>query len=281
MESAMTIRFWGVRGSVPSPGSATARYGGNTSCVSVHIDGKVLVLDSGTGIRGLGKVLNPDDRVLAVVISHSHWDHIQGFPFFAPIYLPSRRVCVIPFGVDTTMMCSLLTQMDGAHFPLTPDKLPSTVEILDFDGLKQLLGKHIRLTRIALNHPGDGFGYRIESGPGSLVYLTDNELDPPGRGSTSFDEFVRFCLRADVLIHDAQFLEADMPHKRGWGHSLVSHACELAAAAKVEHLILYHHDPDRTDEDLDRIQESARNWFRERNLNTLCTAAFEGLDLKI
>lgn len=282
MESAMTARFWGVRGSVPSPGPATTRYGGNTSCVSIHLgEGKVVVLDAGTGIRELGKALGQADKHIVLVVSHSHWDHIQGFPFFAPIYEPSRRVSIMPFWVDTAMMCLLLSQMDGAHFPIASENLPSTVDVVNEEQLRSLLGDGIALAKIRTNHPGGGFGYKITSHARSAVYLTDNELDPPYPKSTDFDGFVDFCRDADVLIHDAQYLETDMPQKRGWGHSTVWHACELAAAAGVKHLVLYHHDPERTDDELDRIQEGTRNWFRERNLSTRCTAAFEGLELEI
>ena len=278
----ITVRFWGVRGSVPSPGPATVRYGGNTPCVSVHLPGeKVVVFDAGTGIRTLGNLLAQNDNQIFVIVSHSHWDHIQGFPFFIPIYMPDRRISVMSFRVDSAMMHLLLRQMDGAHFPVTLDKLPSTVEIVDEQRLKLLLGDKFQLSPISANHPGGGFGYRIGDHERNVIYLTDNELDPPYPRSTNFDDFVRFCRAADVLIHDAQYIEEDLRLKRGWGHSAVGQACELAAAAGVRHLVLYHHDPERSDDDLDRIQEQARDWFRSRKLDIRCTAAFEGLALEI
>jgi len=137
------------------------------------------------------------------------------------------------------------------------------------------------ISQIATNHPGGGHGYRVEQKGRSVVYLTDNELDPPYKKATAFDEFVKFINRADVLIHDAQYLEQDMPRKHGWGHSLVSQACELAVAADVKHLILFHHDPERTDDELDAIQKDARTWFQKNNHEIKCTAAFEGLILEI
>ena len=139
----------------------------------------------------------------------------------------------------------------------------------------------LSISRIPTNHPGGGYGYRIENHGRSVVYLTDNELDPPGQKATQFAEFVQFCRHTDVLIHDAQYLEEDMPHKHGWGHSLASQACELATAAEARHLILYHHDPDRTDDELDVVQQDADAWFKERNANIRCTVAFEGLTLDI
>ncbi len=282
MQEVVTVRFWGVRGSVPSPGPATVRYGGNTPCVSVHLPGdKVVVFDAGTGIRNLGSVLAANRNQILLVVSHAHWDHIQGFPFFIPLYSPKRRISITSFRVDTAMMHLLLRQMDGAHFPVTLENLPSSMEVVDEQRLEYLLGDLFHLSRVHANHPGGSFGYRLGDHARSVIYLTDNELDPPYRASTTFDDFVRFCSAADILIHDAQYLEEDLELKRGWGHSAVGQACELAAAAGVKHLVLFHHDPERSDDELDRIQERARVWFSGRNLGTRCTVAYEGLALEI
>jgi ribonuclease BN (tRNA processing enzyme) len=137
------------------------------------------------------------------------------------------------------------------------------------------------VSRIATNHPGGGSGYRLERGGRSVVYLTDNELEPPYKKTTSFDAFVQFCQHADVLIHDAQYLESDMPHKHGWGHSLVSQVQELAVAAEVQHLVLFHHDPDRTDEALDAVQDATQDWLRQQHAPMQCTVAFEGLTIHL
>jgi phosphoribosyl 1,2-cyclic phosphodiesterase len=241
----------------------------------------MLVLDSGTGIRELGKTLELRDMEIFVLLTHIHWDHIQGFPFFAPIYQPKRKIYIFPLKVER-ILCSLIEQIDGAHFPVTSDNLPSQCHFIRRNAMSFLRENGFSTSRIAVNHKGGGYGYRIADAGRSVVYLTDNELDPPLDGkSTDFDEFVQFCKRADVLIHDAQYVEQDMPHKHGWGHSLVSQACALAAAAEVKHLVLFHHDPDRTDDELDLIQEHARVWFRENNHRIRCTAAYEGLVLNI
>lgn len=298
MESSMTARFWGVRGSIPSPGASTARYGGNTSCVSLHLrEGQVLVLDAGTGIRELGKAMTAGTEEIFILLSHPHWDHIHGFPFFAPIYQPNRRIFMFPTRLgptsvcsmclrlkadgDRTMMCPLLDQMDGAHFPVSSEHVPSRPKCVTEEEMNFLHSRGFNISRIAANHPGGSYGYRVEDEGRSLVYLTDNELDPPYEKATDFDGFVEFCRNADVLIHDAQYVERDMPQKHGWGHSLVKQACELALRAEVKHLVLYHHDPDRTDAELDSIQASARQWFEERNHPLPCTVAFEGLALEI
>jgi len=281
-QSSMTIRFWGVRGSIPSPGAATVRYGGNTACVSVHLgEDNILVLDAGTGIRELGKTLETSMAPISVLLSHGHWDHIQGFPFFCPLYQPDRPIYVFPTPIGQTMWCAALEQMDGAHFPLTPDALPSRTQCITANSLPFLHRHGFCMTSVATNRPGGGSGYRLEHAGRSVVYLTDNELEPPYEKATTCDEFVQFCRQADVLIHDAQYLEEDMPHKHGWGHSLVSQACTLAVAAEVKHLILFHHDPERSDAALDAIQAAARCWLHTQAPHMRCTAAYEGLAITL
>jgi len=278
----MEVKFWGVRGSIPSPGANTVRYGGNTACVSVGLQkDKILVLDAGTGIREMGKLLSENVTDLFILLSHNHWDHIQGFPFFIPIYQSNRKIYMFPTPQAKTMICSLIDQMDGAHFPVSPENLNSQYVCVTSDPLDFLRNHGFNISRIATNHPGGGYGYRILDGSKSVVYMTDNELKSTDHKATDFSEFVQFCNQADVLIHDAQYIEEDMPFKHGWGHSLVSEACELAAASAVKHLILFHHDPERSDRDLDLIQEKARLWFQAKNLNTRCTVAYEGLTLDI
>lgn len=279
---SMTITFWGVRGSIPSPGATTVRYGGNTSCVSVDLGTEYqLVFDAGTGIRAYGQAVLQDMRPIFVVLSHAHWDHIQGFPFFQPLYQPDRTIYAFPDLLGRSVLCSSLAQMDGAHFPVKANALPSRIQCVTTGGLEVLRAHGFAVTQIATNHPGGGTGYRLEHGGKSLVYLTDNELAPPGPLTTTFDEFVTFCRHADVLIHDAQYLATDMPAKHGWGHSLVPQAGALAVAAEVAHLVLFHHDPDRSDEEIDCIQTTMRDDLSRQAHRLQCTAAFEGMCLQL
>jgi len=258
------------------------RYGGNTACVSVDLGhDTLLVLDAGTGIRPLGEDLAAKDTDIFVLLSHAHWDHIQGFPFVAPIYQPHRLISILPTRMGHTLWCPTLEQMDGMHFPATLEDLPARVLCLMEKGLEVFQERGCRLSCIATNHPGGGTGYRIEHAGRSVVYLTDNELDPPYEKATSFDEFAAFCRHTDVLIHDAQYLQSDMPAKHGWGHSLVPQARQLAVAAEVKHLILFHHDPARTDDGLDAIQEETRAWMHTQHRHMQCTAAYEGLVVDI
>jgi phosphoribosyl 1,2-cyclic phosphodiesterase len=278
MKTVMTLQFWGVRGSIPVPGPTTVRYGGNTACVSVDLGhNTLLVLDAGTGIHALGQDLVAKDTDIFVLLSHAHWDHIQGFPFFAPLYQPHRTVSVLPTRMGHTLWCPALEQMDGMHFPVTPEELPARVLCRMEQGLEVFQERGCHLSWIATNHPGGGAGYCIEQAGRSIVYLTDNELEPPYEKATSFDQFAEFCWQTDVLIHDAQYLQSDLPAKHGWGHSLVQQACQLAVAAEVKHLVLFHHDPVRTDDALDAVQQEAHTWIRTRNRHMQCTAAYEGL----
>jgi phosphoribosyl 1,2-cyclic phosphodiesterase len=283
-----TVRFWGVRGSIPSPGPTTARYGGNTSCVSVegyYADGTptVGIFDAGTGIRLLSKELVQNDSELILFLTHTHWDHIQGFPFFSPLRQPKRCLYLSSMEQDLGLFQMLLDQMDGKRFPV---RLEDTNACLRRFPIEKITQQHLmgyRVKRIRANHPGITFGFRGDLPGASVVYLPDNELFPPDGDlqQTSFEEFAAFCQGADVLIHDAQLTEADLPLKYGWGHSVISQVRELAAAAQVKHLVLFHHDPDRTDDELDAIQAESDEWFRQNAPQTRCTVAYEGLSITL
>jgi phosphoribosyl 1,2-cyclic phosphodiesterase len=281
MKQTMKVKFWGVRGSIPSPGETTGKYGGNTPCVSIRLgQEKTLILDAGTGIRNLGRELESGQSDIFIIVTHIHWDHIQGFPFFSPLFQKDRVIYVFPHQRGETMFNSLFVQMDGAHFPVTMDHIPSKCHLVT-DDITVFMRRHgFYITRIANNHPGGANGFRIENNGRTVIYITDNELYPPG-GGKNIDGFIEFCRGSDVLIHDAQYTAADMPFKHGWGHSLVEHAVDLAVAAGVKHLVLFHHDPDRTDVQLDLIQEETSGKLRERGSDMRCTVAFEGLQLDL
>ncbi|MCK4834298.1 MAG: MBL fold metallo-hydrolase [Gammaproteobacteria bacterium] len=279
----MRITFYGVRGSTPSPGPTTVKYGGNTSCVLVELSNcQRLVLDAGTGMRALGRQLLNDNASINIILSHGHWDHIQGYPFFAPIYQPDRQINV--FTSDEgghKLLCSLFDQMDGYNFPLKADELPSNSECIFKAAETVLHEKNIHIKKKALNHPGGGSAYRIEDEGTSCAYITDNELDPPYKVNTRYDEWVDFCTDVDILIHDAQYTEDDMPHKHGWGHSLISQVRQLAVDANVGTLILFHHDPDRTDAQLDEIKIENERFFKQHHNNNKSYCAAEGMKITL
>jgi len=279
----LNIKFYGVRGSIPAPGPATAKYGGNTSCVYVELEnGNNVVFDAGTGLRLLGLDLIKRSNPINIVLSHGHWDHIQGYPFFSPIYQPDREINVFTnIESGEKLLCSLFEQMDGSNFPVKADELPSHSSCV-FKGAESVLfEKGISLVKKPLNHPGGGYAYRIEEDGVTAAYITDNELEPPGKVHTSYDEWVDFCHGVDVLIHDAQYTEDDMPHKHGWGHSLISQVRQLAVDAEVGALVMFHHDPDRTDSELDEFKHENEIFFSGKHAATKCFCAYEGLEIKL
>ena len=275
------VDFWGVRGSVPSPGPTTNRYGGNTSCVSITADNKILILDAGTGIRNLGSaIIGQPELEIFVIVTHSHWDHIQGFPFFTPIYQPNRPVHMFPtLHKKNVVLASLIDQMDGAHFPITPDQVPSNFNFVTENPLEFLESNGFHLEMVPMNHPGKAFGYKITIDDKVICYFTDNEIDPPYEKSIELNELTNQCRNADILIHDAQYTEDDMPLKHGWGHSLISQVTELGKSAEVKNLVYYHHDPERTDDLLDKELEKAAKTLKENGSSVQPYFAYEGLKL--
>jgi phosphoribosyl 1,2-cyclic phosphodiesterase len=243
-------------------------------------DGTVLILDGGTGIRELGKVLVTRDPALPLhlLLTHLHWDHILGLPFFQPLYKKGVRLVVHPlWTAEQRRVIQERVLFDGIHFPVRAADLPATMEFLDLAEESFRVGS-ATVRRIALNHPGGAQGFRIDDdGGASLAYLTDNELSPPGTVDTTVDELARFASGADLVIHDAQYLAADMPAKRGWGHSTVDEVLVLGRKAETPHLVLFHHDPDRDDAALDALGDVASAWMRDNAPRTQVTVAREGL----
>ncbi|WP_100643273.1 MBL fold metallo-hydrolase [Alteromonas facilis] len=272
----MQVTFYGVRGSIPTPGKEYIRYGGNTACVDVALeDGSHIVLDAGTGIRVLGKKLIAEQCPITIMLSHNHWDHIQGFPFFAPIYQPGREITIIPGKVNDGNARAVIEQMQGSLFPVPFEVLQSKIELNVFDENEWQSGT-AQVQRMAINHPGGGCAYSITEGNTKLVYLTDNELYPPYKKNSDFLEFVEFCWDADLLIHDAQYMLSDMPAKSGWGHSVAEEAVKLAMASNSKQLALYSHDPERTDDDVDAIIAHCRKFIQAAGSPLHLFASYEG-----
>lgn len=276
----MRVTFYGVRGSVPAPGPTTVRYGGNTSCVSAELaDGTRLILDAGTGIRTLGNELLAGSRSVTahLLLSHTHWDHILGFPFFAPLWRPETQLSIYPLASDAQERFQR-TIFDDIHFPVSASDIPAQVDFVRPAEEVWRIGS-ATVRRIALNHPGVAQGFRVDDeGGASLAYLTDNELVGE-RSSELYERLARFSDGVDLLIHDSQYLARDMPLKRGWGHSVVDDVLNLGALAEPKQLALFHHDPDRTDDALDEVGQRASRWLAEHTRATEAVVAHEGLSL--
>ena len=285
----LMIRFWGVRGSIPTPGAATARYGGNTSCVEVRYNDQILILDSGTGIRGLGSALRQEFKKrpmqLTLLLTHTHWDHIQGFPFFQPAYQAKNRIEVVGAQGTRHGLAKLLTsQMESPFFPVGLRDLPSTITIKDlaqdthfFAGLK--------LDAIRVNHPGQCVGFRMRTPTGTLGYFPDNELARKLESSNRIRlldaKLAEFIRGLDLLIMDTQYTQREYPGHVGWGHGCLDDVVRLAAGAEVRHLVMFHHDPDHTDTMIDAMLRQARRLVRSLKSKMKISAAREGLTLKL
>ncbi len=274
----MIVRYWGVRGSMPSPGHSTVRYGGNTACVSVESGGDILILDAGTGIRELGKSLKGTNKRIFLALSHRHYDHILGFPLFAPLFEDGRIVHLIGYPAEDQTWTPL-ELMDGVYWPVRPEDLRSDVHVVGEEGYEMLAESGLMVDRLPVNHPGGALGFRVRHSSRTFVHITDNELYPPGEPAASFQQLVEFCDGADVLSHDAQYLDREMPMKEGWGHSLASTACQLAIESRVRSLVLFHHDPDRSDAALDALGERSQNDLSSYDIALM--VAYEGLQFDL
>jgi phosphoribosyl 1,2-cyclic phosphodiesterase/CRP-like cAMP-binding protein len=256
----MLIRFWGTRGSIPTPGRGTTLYGGNTSCVEVRADdGTVILLDCGTGARPLGLDLlsrGPTVPPMHILVTHTHWDHIQGFPFFLPAYVAGTRLSVYGArGLDRTLEGSLSGQMQHTYFPVQLDELRADIAFEEVAEERFRVGP-FRVTSQLINHTTATVAYRLTTGQTSIAYVTDHEPfwwdRPKGRSPHRFvhpgeERHVSFVDGVDLLIHDAQYSDTEYPAKRGWGHSTIEYAVDLAVRAGVKRLVLFHHDPTHGD----------------------------------
>ena len=289
---AYTVTFWGTRGSIPTPGAHTARYGGNTPCVAVEgAGGQLVILDAGTGIRPLGLQLaeRHNGAVQAeILLSHAHWDHIQGLPHFKPFFSPGNAVRIWGSRQGTTSLEAILRQqMDPAVFPVPLDALSAklTVRQVEPGGGDFTVGA-FRVRAMRLRHPGTTLGYRLTpvGGGASMAYVTDNELGWGGHYETPASwrqDFVAFLANTELLIHDAMYTPQELEQHRGWGHSTFEEAVTLAADAGVPRLVLFHHEPEHGDAEVDGLLGAARRAATARGMPAEVLAAQEGTTLTL
>ena len=279
-----SLTFWGTRGSIPTPGPRTSRYGGNTPCIGISDgEGRLVVLDAGSGLRPLGSAMMTEGggMVAHLLLTHTHWDHIQGFPFFKPLGVVGNEVHVYGAAQEGVPLSEILRrQMEPAVFPVPLSALAATIMVHPVsEGTFVIDGFQVAAVR--LRHPGTTLGYRLAplGGGREVAYLTDNELGPGGTYSVRSDwrtALVAFLGGVETLIHDAMYSESVIAARAGWGHSTPREAIDLAADAGCKHLILFHHDPECDDEAIDQRLRDAQSYAASRAPDLEVEAACEG-----
>ena len=284
------VRFWGTRGSIPTPGPQTARYGGNTACISVSgPDGRLVILDAGSGLRPLGHELmvHRNGAIAAdILLSHTHWDHIQGLPFFKPLSAAGNTFCIHGAAQEGVALEEILRrQMDPMVFPVPLRALAAGIQVREIvEGEIALPGFTAHAFR--LRHPGTTLGFCLapQNGGRDFAYVTDNELGEGARYPVGADwrrRLVQFLKGADTLIHDAMYAEQIAPARCGWGHSTPRQAVTLATEAGCRRLILFHHEPEHDDDALDRLLDDTRAFAARSSPGLEVEAASEGMDLPL
>jgi CheY-like chemotaxis protein/phosphoribosyl 1,2-cyclic phosphodiesterase len=291
----MRVRFWGTRGSLPKPGPTTLRYGGNTSCVEVRTaDGTLIVLDCGTGAHGLGLALCESAAQPVrghLLITHTHWDHIQGFPFFAPLFARGNEWDIYaPGGLGQQLEATLAGQMEYTYFPVTLSQCGAAIRFHDLSEQGFEIG-HVRITPRYLNHPALALGYRLETDGAVLVYAVDHEphaRDRAGPAAAARDgspvhredqRHVEWLAGADLVIHDAQYTVEEYPQRTNWGHTPAEWAVDYALAARAKRLALFHHDPQREDGALDSLVDACRQRAAGGGLDVFAAAEGQVVEL--
>ncbi len=287
-ERGTKVKFWGVRGSIPTPGPSTVFFGGNTSCVELRVDGELIILDAGSGIRPLGQALAAEfgERAIniTVLITHTHWDHIQGFPFFLPAYKAKNRVRILGYeGARDGLAATLAGQMESPYFPIALKQMPGNIVIDELKDMTFHIGP-VRVDACFSNHPGICVGYRLFTASGSVAYLPDNECfnehTAEAHGGelprTIEEKLAEFVQDADVLITDAQYTVGEYRRHVGWGHGCVDDVVRFAIAGRVKRLFLFHHDPEHDDREISSMLMHARDMATLAGSSIRIDAAREG-----
>lgn len=279
----MKITCWGARGSIPVSGQEYVKYGGDTTCIEIRSKaGDIIIIDAGSGIRKLGnKLLAENQRSYSMLFTHAHWDHLLGFPFFKPIYLKETRIEMFgcPFA-QRSVKDIIAKTMAAPYFPVDFSLLQAELAFHDSCSEAFEIGP-VRITSIPLSHPNQGQGYKFTEDGKSFVFLTDNELTHVHPGGGEYKDYLRFCAGTDLLIHDAEFTEAQYRNTKGWGHSVYTDALRLAMEAKVGQFGLFHHNQDRSDAELNGIVEDCSRAVDRENRKTRCFAASAGMEITL
>ncbi len=279
----MLITCWGARGSIPVSGKEYVKYGGDTTCIEIRSEkGDVIIVDAGSGIRKLGiKLLAEEPRPYHLLFTHAHWDHVLGLPFFKPVYLKGTSITMYgcPF-THKSIKDIMAKSMTAPYFPVEFHQVPAAVSYHETCGEPFEIGP-VRITPINLSHPNQGLGYKFTENGKSFVFLTDNELAFVHAGGREYRDYVRFSEGADLLIHDAEYTEAQYKNTKGWGHSLYTDALRLALEARVKQFGLFHLNQERSDAELGKIVEDCRRIVKKEKSRLKCFAAAAGMKIKL
>ena len=282
--TGVNLRCWGTRGSIPTPGPETVRYGGNTTCFEIKHNGSRLIIDAGSGIRPLGlDIVEKGPNTIHIFLTHFHWDHIQGFPFFAPLYDEEDSIKVVgPKQKDIDVQNLFAGQMGPIYFPVPFSVVAAAMEFEHLnDGEYEL--DDVRMQVMRVKHPSYVIAYRIQVGGKTICLVPDNEIDG-GMYDVGPDwekRIVDFVGDADLLVHDSMYTEKEYEHRSGWGHSTFAQSIRLAEAGGVGRLLFFHHDPTRTDDQLDEIVARAQDDLLARGSRLIVDAATEGVDVPV
>jgi ribonuclease BN (tRNA processing enzyme) len=266
---ATKLTFWGVRGSLPSSPSPNTKYGFNTSCISLELPNKLIILDAGTGLFPLSQTITNSSIPIYIYLSHLHWDHIQGLPFFSPFYQKGYDIHLL--SKHEKLAPSIMSNLFSTkYFPIQENQLLSSPK----------LSKETKpISSFKLLHPANSYGYAFSYNDQKIVYCTDSQVTPDTVKTPYFETLVSFCKDATILIHDCQYNKSDYPEKKDWGHGFLTEVLALANAAQVQTLVLTHHDPLRTDDQLDDMLDTAKQWIKQHNATFECVMGYEGLTL--
>ena len=299
--SPVRIKFWGTRGSIAVPGDATLRYGGNTTCVTVRANDEIIVLDAGSGIRPLGidleKEFGTQPIKLSLLVTHAHWDHIQGLPFFKPAYDSKNEISIFGFDETGATFRQILAEpMKSPFFPIAMRELSGKIAIKKLNDMTFSVGT-VQVCAAFVNHPGGCAGYRLNTSAGSVAFLPDHEpyefflhsprannMSPEQAKKTAANDragLVQFLHRSDILILDAQYTDEEYEKYIGWGHGSVSSAVSLALDAEVHRLVLFHHDPNHDDQMVDKMVKEARLQVTKSGKSLEIEAAREGAEIVV
>ncbi len=284
------VTFWGTRGSIPTPGPGTARYGGNTACISVAgSDGRLVILDAGSGLRPLGhELMKQRNGVLSayILLSHTHWDHIQGLPFFKPLSSRDTSVCIYGAAQEGVPLKEILgRQMDPMVFPVPLNALAASLMVVEIEQGEFEIDD-FKICAFRLRHPGTTLGYRLSPSTGArdIAYITDNELGPGGTYEVDAhwqEHMVEFVREADTLIHDAMYLDQIIQARAGWGHSTPRQAVDLAREANCRRLVLFHHEPEHDDAAMDLLVRDTREYAARVAPGLQVEPAMEGMKFSL